>query len=69
VQATKEELISQIYYIKNIDFIEIVKKKDTVIKKTNEKEAGFEARWQSKWEYNFLMQKLGRRAKVQNLRI
>jgi len=27
------------YYVKNIDSIEIVKKKDTVIKKTNEKEA------------------------------
>jgi len=25
------------YYVKNIDSIEIVKKKDTVIKKTNEK--------------------------------
>jgi len=27
------------YYVKNIDAIKIVKKKDTVIKKTNEKEA------------------------------
>jgi len=27
------------YYVKNIDSIEIVKKKDIVIKKTNEKEA------------------------------
>jgi len=27
------------YYVKNIYFIEIVRKKDTVIKKTNEKEA------------------------------
>jgi len=27
------------YYVKNIDSIEIIKKKDTIIKKTNEKEA------------------------------
>jgi len=37
VQAKKDSFHR--YYVKNIDSIEIVKKKDTVIKKVNKKEA------------------------------
>jgi len=48
------------YYVK-IDSIEIVKKKDTVIKKTNEKEA---LKQDDETNESFLVQELGRGAKV-----
>jgi len=56
------------YYVKNIDSIEIVKKKDTIIKKTNEKEA-LKQDNEANESYSFLVQELGREAKVQNSRI